>query len=71
MQTIAEGVETPEQLDFLRTEGCTQAQGYLIAAPVPPGRVEELFAALAPPEAEEAPIADEAFEPETRFGLTG
>jgi diguanylate cyclase (GGDEF)-like protein/PAS domain S-box-containing protein len=33
--TIAEGVETVEQLAALRSMGCTQAQGYLIGAPAP------------------------------------
>ncbi|NBC37536.1 EAL domain-containing protein [Novosphingobium sp. FSY-8] len=33
MATTAEGVERPEQLDILRAEGCTEAQGYLFAQP--------------------------------------
>jgi diguanylate cyclase len=32
---LAEGVETPEQLDMLRAEGCDQVQGYLISRPNP------------------------------------
>jgi diguanylate cyclase (GGDEF)-like protein len=35
MSTTAEGVETEEQLQRLRDEGCTEAQGYLIARPQP------------------------------------
>lgn len=32
---LAEGVETPEQLETLRAEGCDQVQGYLISRPNP------------------------------------
>lgn len=38
---VAEGIETEEQLDFLRRHHCDQAQGYHIARPMP---VEELEA---------------------------
>jgi len=31
---VAEGVETPEQLQFLREQGCDEVQGYLISRPV-------------------------------------
>src|SRR5215472_7988903 len=31
--TTAEGVETAEQLDHVRSEGCTEVQGYLFSAP--------------------------------------
>jgi diguanylate cyclase (GGDEF)-like protein/PAS domain S-box-containing protein len=33
--TVAEGVETQDQLNALRALGCTQAQGYLIGQPAP------------------------------------
>jgi diguanylate cyclase (GGDEF)-like protein len=35
MTSTAEGVETREDLDFLRENGCTEIQGYLISAAVP------------------------------------
>ena len=33
MYTTAEGVETPEQLERVRAEGCTEMQGFLFTAP--------------------------------------
>ena len=35
LRTIAEGIEQPEQWDFLRTEGCNEGQGYLLGRPMP------------------------------------
>ncbi|MTV18737.1 MULTISPECIES: EAL domain-containing protein [Bradyrhizobium] len=35
MTTIAEGIETVEQLDHMRAEGCNEAQGFLLSHPVP------------------------------------
>jgi predicted signal transduction protein with EAL and GGDEF domain len=43
--TTAEGVETNEQLERLRAEGCTEVQGFLISRPIPARDVAELLAA--------------------------
>lgn len=41
--TTAEGVETTDQLEKLRAEGCTEVQGYLISRPVPAENIAELL----------------------------
>ena len=47
MSTIAEGVETSDQLARIRTEGCTSVQGYLFSRPVPVEEVAALIAGFA------------------------
>ncbi|MDB5656567.1 MAG: diguanylate cyclase/phosphodiesterase [Tardiphaga sp.] len=41
--TTAEGVETVDQLDWLRAEGCNEVQGFLFSAARPASEVEELL----------------------------
>jgi diguanylate cyclase (GGDEF)-like protein/PAS domain S-box-containing protein len=43
ISTTAEGVETTEQLALLRTEGCTEVQGYLFSPPRPAAEVESML----------------------------
>lgn len=40
LEVIAEGVETEDQVEFLRSRGCTMAQGFLFSRPVPPEELE-------------------------------
>ena len=42
--TTAEGVENDAQLELLRREGCTQAQGYLFSTPRPASEVARMLA---------------------------
>jgi len=40
MTTVAEGVETQAQLDYLVREGCDESQGYLHSRPLPRSELE-------------------------------
>lgn len=43
IESVAEGIETPEQLDALCSVGCTRAQGYLVGRPAPIEEFEQKF----------------------------
>ena len=43
MATTAEGVETQEQLDAVKAEGCTEMQGFLFSRALPSRDIERLF----------------------------
>ncbi len=47
MGTVAEGVETADDLEMVRAAGCSHAQGYLISRPVPPDALPPILARLA------------------------
>jgi diguanylate cyclase (GGDEF)-like protein len=50
LKVVAEGVETSEQLRFLRSLGCDQYQGYHFSPPLPAGEFAELVRGWQRPE---------------------
>jgi len=58
MSTIAEGVETSDQLARIRAEGCTSVQGYLFSQPVPVDQVDHLISEFARRRSASLKIAD-------------
>ncbi|MBN9023958.1 MAG: EAL domain-containing protein, partial [Rhizobiales bacterium] len=44
ISTIAEGVETSAQLDFVRGEGCCEVQGFIFSPPVPASSITRTLA---------------------------
>jgi len=49
LEVVAEGVERPEQLEFLKAHGCTSYQGYLACRPLPAVELEAWLARNAVP----------------------
>jgi len=45
LRVVAEGVETQQELDFLKAHQCEEAQGYYFSRPVPPTQFAELLRA--------------------------
>ena len=49
LKVVAEGVERPEQLEFLKAERCDEVQGYLVSRPVEADGLLQLLRADAMP----------------------
>ena len=47
METVAEGVETHDELALIESAGCTHVQGYLFSRPVGPDAIAQLYKACA------------------------
>jgi EAL domain-containing protein (putative c-di-GMP-specific phosphodiesterase class I) len=43
LRVVAEGVETPAELEFLQSHNCEEAQGYYFSRPVPPQKFARLL----------------------------
>ena len=67
MTVVAEGVENAEQEAFLRTHGCDEMQGFLIAKPLPAKQMAELLRPMelpiAPPLQPEPDLAEDDAAP--------
>ena len=48
LAVIAEGVETYEQLELVRAEGCAEVQGYLFSRPVAAAEIRRMLDAPLP-----------------------
>ncbi|HUP63486.1 MAG TPA: EAL domain-containing protein [Thermoanaerobaculia bacterium] len=45
LRVVAEGVESAEELEFLRQQGCAEMQGFLHSRPLPAGEIEPVLMA--------------------------
>ena len=55
LDVVAEGIERPEQLEALKDMGCDQVQGFLLARPQGPTRIEQVLESKSAPLAPGAP----------------
>jgi EAL domain-containing protein (putative c-di-GMP-specific phosphodiesterase class I) len=49
LETLAEGIEDPSQMEYLRSEQCDTGQGFLFARPLGAEAAEALFATINTP----------------------
>jgi EAL domain-containing protein (putative c-di-GMP-specific phosphodiesterase class I) len=60
LTVVAEGVETAEQLSFLKDNVCDLAQGFLFSRPLPPEEFRRLLSGeVSPGRASDSPVAAE------------
>ncbi|MCD7907270.1 MAG: EAL domain-containing protein, partial [Clostridium sp.] len=69
LSVVAEGVETPEQMERLREIGCDYAQGYYMAKPMPCDEFEALLKQESRGEEQAADQADEQADSQRRVLL--
>jgi len=73
MPVIAEGVETQQQVEFLRTIGCTRVQGYYYSRPIPVDAYELLSGKADDPEIKQrwldASDTEDIWNPNAQFNL--
>jgi EAL domain-containing protein (putative c-di-GMP-specific phosphodiesterase class I) len=43
LETVAEGIENPQEMLMLRRQGCTTGQGFHFSPPVPADEIEDLL----------------------------
>lgn len=60
-EVVAEGVETQEQIDMLRSQGCNLVQGFFFGAPCPPTDFELMLRQANPPTYDQPEDVDPAF----------
>jgi diguanylate cyclase (GGDEF)-like protein/PAS domain S-box-containing protein len=69
-KTIAEGVETQGQLDFLRAQGCDEVQGYFYSRPLLPAQFEAFVREQQATASVSSPLSGVEGEPDSHIGST-
>lgn len=69
LEVIAEGVESQEQMNFLKDLSCDQIQGYLVSRPMPRDQIDAFIQNSA--ELKASIMVDSDFQQHSRFAHTG